>query len=578
MKLDKFKLVREHPHGYEIEHPSGKKLHVFKSGLSKEAHGLIQKLADGGTVDSSSTADSSSSVDPSNPDYQHFLNVEKEVGGSGTPESRATQDTQDAASLKSQDANALSQPDLANLDQLNDKFYTGDTTLADQQGADRAPASWAGDAGNYIGNTFSQGVSDAKNAFKSVFSPVGDAAKGFVQGLSGTPAQAAQAPGSAPAQTQAPAPTNPVIGTRAPQSASPSLASIPGASVGAINAGFGQQAQGIQQEAAAQGALGKQQGNAADQVMAQVQQLHQETAQKQMEVQKNIDSTVSDIQNGHIDPNHYWESKSTGGKIATAIGLLLGGLGGPNNAAIGFMNNQIQNDIESQKANLGTKKSLLDAYYKQYGNVADAERASQATYLTMYGAQLQKAAAQSADPMAKARAQQMLGQLQIQKAQVLAPIAQRQALFDMQKRGQANPAMAIQILAPEGQREPLMKDLQTKQNMDRANQDLMNTFDYIAKNNTVLNKLNPQEQSRMEGMLNSKLLGLAHASAGRFNMEEVPYVKSAFPNATDDAKSIAQKRQSFQQMLQEKAAFPSLEPYGVSSAASSQSQFTPRMQ
>ena len=541
---DEHHSVFQHPDGHQIKIAHAPLSHIQKAQIKKMP---VQKMAEGGNVDEPPTYPAAMFDD----------------GGQ-------VQDPT-AGLLDNAGNPPLRQDGMGRSDQQ---------IIADQNDAmaNRSPASMASDFGNSMGNAVSQSVKDAGDAFGTVFKPVHDAFSGFSQGLSGTPAQAAETPGGA---TQPPAPSNPQIGSRAPMSAQSSIPMVPGADLGTMQSGFNQQAQGIQQEAAAAGNLGKENAKSAQGFYDQMNQLHQDTQSKLSDVQDNIDKTTQDIQNGHIDPQHYYNSKSTAGKVSTAIGLILGGIGGglthQENPAMKFLENQMSNDIDAQKANLGKSQNLLSSYYHQYGNLQDAERATQATYLSMYGAELQKAAAQNADPAAQARAQQLLGQLKVAKAQTLAPIAQRQAVLGAVQKGNVNPSTVIQYLAPEGQKEALMKDLQTKQGMDSANQDLMNAFDYSAKNNTVMQKLNPQAQSRLSAVIDSKLMGLAHASAGRFNMEEIPYVKAQFPSATDDKQTIALKRQNFQKMLQEKAHFPQLEPYGVSSQPSAASSFTPSM-
>lgn len=58
-----------------------------------------------------------------------------------------------------------------------------------------------------------------------------------------------------------------------------------------------------------------------------------------------------------IDPNHWWNSKSTGGKILAGIGMILGGMGGGlahtgRNPAMEVINNAISNDIDAQRSHI----------------------------------------------------------------------------------------------------------------------------------------------------------------------------------------------------------------------------------
>ncbi len=71
---------------------------------------------------------------------------------------------------------------------------------------------------------------------------------------------------------------------------------------------------------------------------------------------------------GEINPNRYWENKGTGGKVTSAIAIMLGALGGVmtgqgGNAAMDIINKAIDNDIKAQQ----------DAYEKTKGKLADAQ-------------------------------------------------------------------------------------------------------------------------------------------------------------------------------------------------------------
>ena len=78
------------------------------------------------------------------------------------------------------------------------------------------------------------------------------------------------------------------------------------------------------------------------------------------------------VQDGKINPNAYMESLSPGGKAMTAIGLILGGIGGgmthQGNPALEFLNKQIDRDIEGQKSDLGRKVTLFSMLKDEMGN------------------------------------------------------------------------------------------------------------------------------------------------------------------------------------------------------------------
>ena len=70
--------------------------------------------------------------------------------------------------------------------------------------------------------------------------------------------------------------------------------------------------------------------------------------------QADVDTALNDVRSTKIDPNKYWNDKSTGEKIMSAIALVLGGIGGGmtgrgGNAALDVMNNAISRDVEADR-------------------------------------------------------------------------------------------------------------------------------------------------------------------------------------------------------------------------------------
>ena len=92
----------------------------------------------------------------------------------------------------------------------------------------------------------------------------------------------------------------------------------------------------------------------------------QSLAERQKKLQDQIIEEDNELKS--IDPDRFWNDKSTGQKVMATIGLILGGIGsgltGQPNAALQVLQNQIDKDIESQKLNaeqaLAKKKHALN--------------------------------------------------------------------------------------------------------------------------------------------------------------------------------------------------------------------------
>lgn len=121
------------------------------------------------------------------------------------------------------------------------------------------------------------------------------------------------------------------------------------------------------------------------------------------ELKGHADDLSRDMQ--FINPNHYMESKSTLGRVATAMGLFLGGLGAGishvgGNPVLDFINRQIDRDIDSQKANNEKRKTIYGAYKELYGEGNVASNMTKVSMNNLYDGQMKELAAKMATPRA----------------------------------------------------------------------------------------------------------------------------------------------------------------------------------
>jgi hypothetical protein len=176
--------------------------------------------------------------------------------------------------------------------------------------------------------------------------------------------------------------------------------------------------------AKATGDVTKAQGEEA---AADLLQRHTEEASKYaVDSFKNLDAQTNlltkDLLSQRINPKAYQENMSTGSKIATAIGLIAGGMASArtgSNPAMTFLQNQIDRNIEAQKANIGIKQNVLSALQHQYGNVEIASKVAAAGEATAYAARMAKAAGAAGQPYAQSALYAGASQLLDKRGQLL---------------------------------------------------------------------------------------------------------------------------------------------------------------
>lgn len=446
LELSHFKKVHEDNKSATLKHPDGHTIQISKGALDerrKKQLATLPNYADGGGVsdfDQIESTQSAPNIDqdimaaksaPPPAEYTNILNSYKarNIGGlGGSTEDRAAEDYQRMNDMASADRASLSNSDLGRLKYL-------------------------------------QGIAAP--------SPISQE-----EPIQAGPSPASQSPSPQPAQyAQQPQPEMPTYKGQ-------------GMDV-TMGKDIKQYQQGLAGEAQARGDLGKQQAELERQDVAQQEDLrntYQTNLHNLMEEHKNL---VSDYENGHINPNHYMESKSTMGRISSAIGLILGGLGGgllhQENPALKYLNDNINRDIDSQKADLGKKENLLSANMRMFGNLNDATKMTQANLAGITAAKMRQAAATATDPIAKADMMQKAAQFELQYAPQIQSLALKQtALKAAGQGGTINPAQLVPHLVPETHQKEVFGEIKRAADTRHMSSSIMAAFDQAVKDTSGL--------------------------------------------------------------------------------------------
>jgi hypothetical protein len=276
------------------------------------------------------------------------------------------------------------------------------------------------------------------------------------------------------------------------------------------------------------------------------------------EMRKHQMDVLNDYANNHIDPKHYLQDMGTGQKIATAIGLLLGGFtGGFNktgvNPAEQWLQEQQNRDIEAQKASMDQKKTLFGAYREMYNDDTLAEQATRASMNDFLNHEIQLQASKTGSLAAKAAADQAHSQFTFQNGQLLQSMAIRKSVLDASKNGGAGVTpLALGhagFINPEqAQKEQAALDAY-KANMAAGNQ----TFSNLAKLQTAGTRLaNPVQSGQQIAAENAKLASIVQAAnpSERLTPESAKLeIEPYMLNLRDNADTVASKQKAFQDHL-----------------------------
>lgn len=274
----------------------------------------------------------------------------------------------------------------------------------------------------------------------------------------------------------------------------------------------------------------------------------------------NNQKFMNDYANNHIDPKHYMESMGSGQKVATAIGLFLGGLSTPfthqGNPAQEFLNQQINRDIESQQSRLGQQKTLLEANQNLYHDNILANNATRMNLNDVYSHQIQQAADKLGTPQAKAKADMAVAQFQLQNNQLLQQNALRATVLHSMKDGGGQGLDAIDLshaglMTPE-QAEKEQSSVNAQKTAHNA---IDKYYDDMEKEQKTGNLLNPESMRRVDTANAGLTTSVMEASPSkRLTKESIDQeVKPYRVQTTDDPSVRAYKRQEAHALIEKHA-------------------------
>lgn len=204
-----------------------------------------------------------------------------------------------------------------------------------------------------------------------------------------------------------------------------------------------------------------------EQQAARAQDMQQRYEEAGNNLHQQFEQVAQQVQQAKVDPNHWWDSKSTGSKVLTAIGMLFagagGGVAGHPEIASKAIDEAIERDISAQKENINNKNTLLSKYMEMYRSLPEAEQAARLTMNAGVEGLINQQAAK-------------LGSQNAMNAAQLANANRRQSVLPQMEglaRGQVMGQMFNQMAAPQVPASNAEQGYQDKmQNMRILNPDL----------------------------------------------------------------------------------------------------------
>lgn len=278
------------------------------------------------------------------------------------------------------------------------------------------------------------------------------------------------------------------------------------------------------------------------------------------------DALTQAIASGQIDPERYWNNKSTGSKITAGLGLLLSGMGsgatGQTNLAYDHIKDSINKDIEAQKADQSKNMNLWKMNRAAMNTDLEATLATQNQAYSAAQAKAMIQTANSNSAAGKLRGQQAISELEKEKIQNRSKLA---LLTGTQNGNQGvDPSAYIGALVDPKEQDAAYKDLDTVTKYNGRAGNITNLFDQADKENTMMKTGGGMLRTPPSVIaLNSEFDALAKDREGRVNEQVLKDLKANAPQPGDLASTVQEKKGNLIKMLKEGSGSALLDRYRV---------------
>lgn len=333
--------------------------------------------------------------------------------------------------------------------------------------------------------------------------------------------------------------------------------------------GYGKKQQGLEKQAEAEQEVAKQTIPILEQKAQQTQNVLDMFNAHKNQIMQERQNIINDMQQNHINPNQFWEDRSTVGKIGSILGLVMGGIGsgltGQENPALKLINAQIDRNIEAQKINMQNKSSVLNHYRDMLGDEAAAANMARLVMTDQVDNQIKMLAAKTADPQIKARLLQLSGDLQVQAAPIMGQMALRKTVLGASSN--MDPATKIRFspFLEEPQKEAAFKELTQAQEDKKGLEKALSQLDRAYKINTVLKRtLSPiQTKKELDAIKGSIIPSMSKDTAGRYTESDAKAIESMFDTLGSDPKTFQAQKRALTDLLTKQMNYPRLQSIGI---------------
>ncbi len=332
--------------------------------------------------------------------------------------------------------------------------------------------------------------------------------------------------------------------------------------------------QGLKTKMGAEIAQGNEMAKTYQDAQSNLKDLLYKSQQDAWNQQVDNENLSQEVANAKVDPKRLFHNMSTGQKIFSMIGVVLGGIGagmthGPN-LGLQVIQKAIDDDIDAQKADLGKKQSLLSNNLQKYRDMKTAEQATALQMNSIVQGQIAATSAKYGGQSNAGATQMMLGQLGNKNLQD--SMALKQTMFDQQLRqhlaqgdvsGQ-NPLDYVRFVVPADKQKDVALEIGKSQYSAANKEKMLALWDDANKEQTLF-KTGAGYVRDSPALRNLRLMGLPliHDEMGRITEFEQHAFDNVLPGTFQFKGTQKELRKGFEQFLDAKAGAPLAKTYNI---------------
>lgn len=297
----------------------------------------------------------------------------------------------------------------------------------------------------------------------------------------------------------------------------------------------------------------------------------------------DIDKTRQNYMAMKEDPNHFWDSRSTGQKLSVAIGAILSGIGsgltGKQDNYMNLVQGYIDRDIQAQRQNkaaakddLSAKESMYNKYYTLYKDDQAAYFATRAAGLQQVQLQIDAQAKKVNNAYVGANAAKTIGELEIAKQKAVADFQNRIKLNQLggSQTDAAHKLNTIMSVLPDEQKKAASEEFAKNQMHQKGVSDLEDIYNKYSTDTNAVGRAYGSDRTKT---LDAQIRGVLTQAMDLKTMKPEAVeamIKPFLPDAKDVTEAdLAEKLQGAKELINRfKPQTPILDQYGLGSNAS----------